>query len=105
MGAYEKSQFEGLPEQNRNSAWLIVYPNPASGTATFEYSLEASGEVELAVYDLSGRRIAELVDGSQSKGHHKVHWNTNGWPAGIYFYRLSSVDGQLSTSGKVVVEK
>ena len=105
MGAYEKSQFEGLPEQNRNSAWLIVYPNPASGTATFEYSLEASGEVQLAVYDLSGRRIAELVDGSQSKGHHKVYWNANGWPAGIYFYRLSSVNGQLSTSGKLVVEK
>jgi len=61
--------------------------------------------VRLAIYDASGRRVRELVSGTEPAGTHDVVWDLRDEsgqpvPAGVRFARLD-VDGQALT-GKVV---
>ncbi|NOX19352.1 MAG: T9SS type A sorting domain-containing protein [Chlorobi bacterium] len=77
------------------------YPNPfgksgaGSGTfTTIKYFVPLkngeSADVSLKVYDLLGRKIAELVNGKQTPGEHQVKFNSKKLPSGIYFYSLRS---------------
>jgi hypothetical protein len=68
-------------------------PNPFTSDATLSFSLAERGPVELAVYDVSGRRVATVFSGERNAGEHAFHWNGigddgNRASAGIYFCRL-----------------
>ena len=63
--------------------------------------LAPSSSVELAVYDLLGRRIAVLIDGEQDAGRHTRVWNTGGLASGVYVYRLRA--GDFTDTGKMIV--
>jgi uncharacterized repeat protein (TIGR01451 family) len=84
-------------------------PNPAfSGTRfSFAISAAAAGErMNLAVYDLSGRRVATLIDGPAKAGRHEAVWNLHGndggrAQSGVYFALLRV--GRLEQSSKIVV--
>lgn len=66
------------------------YPNPFNPSTTITYRLEASDHVRLEVFDVTGRRVAVLVDGAQSAGAHEMRFNASGLASGVYVYRLSS---------------
>jgi hypothetical protein len=68
-------------------------PNPAPGTARFSLSLPRAMDVDLAAYDLAGRRVATLQRGALAAGVHPIAWNgrtDRGDTAhdGVYFVRL-----------------
>lgn len=62
----------------------------ASGSTRISYSVPRDGNVRLAVFDVSGRKVGDLVNGFQAAGTHRVDWNAEGHPSGIYFYRLTA---------------
>lgn len=69
------------------------YPNPFNGETVIGYEVAAAGPVELAVYDVLGRRVAHLVGEEQGAGAHQVMWDGldgRGRPAatGVYLCRL-----------------
>ena len=66
------------------------YPNPFNPTTTIRYALPEAAVVQLAVFDLLGRRVALLHDGPQAAGRHAVAWDATGVPSGTYFYRLTA---------------
>ena len=77
------------------------YPNPFNARTAIRYSLHAGGDVELVLFDVTGRRVATLVDGQQPAGTHAVYWDgrtDSGVEAasGVYFYRLQAGDRQRS---------
>ncbi len=71
-----------------------VFPNPASETITFSYSLPKAAErVTIKVYDLAGRLVAVPLDEVQSVGHHTFEWNVEdqaGLANGLYLYKLQA---------------
>lgn len=74
---------------------LSCHPNPFGPRTTVSYFLPEQAEVELAVYDVSGRLVAALESGHRAAGEHTVRWdgaNARGRPAatGIYFVRLTT---------------
>ena len=69
-------------------------PNPFSHSTTFAISLPSEAEVDLAVHDLAGRRIATLAHGRLGAGRRIYTWNGGGVRDGVYFVRLS-VDGRM----------
>lgn len=74
------------------------YPNPFNAQTTIEFSLGVPGEVDLSVYDLLGRKIANLKSGMLEAGRHSLIWdgtNRSGEvvASGIYFYRLETSEG------------
>ncbi len=82
---------------------LEVGPNPANPVTTFSFELRSASSVNLEVYDVSGRRVAELLSGRQEAGAHVVTWDASGLGSGVYLARLQ-VGGE-SQAGKVVVVK
>jgi len=78
-----------------------VYPNPVQGRGVIEYSVPVSGDVDLRVYDVSGRCVRNLVDGYRMKGYHRVVWDTRDnfgrlVSSGVYFVRMSTHRGVWS---------
>ncbi len=67
-----------------------AFPNPAADGTTFSYYLPEDGEVELAMFDAAGRRVAVLADGFETAGEHAVSWDTSGHAPGVYLFRLTA---------------
>ncbi len=82
-------------------------PNPARGNVTLRFTLPVAGHASLAIFDVTGRCVATLIDGSRPAGAHESVWRGTdgaGGPvgAGLYFARLS-VGGRALTRRVVVV--
>jgi hypothetical protein len=78
-------------------AGLTAWPNPFNPKTTLSFRLPSSGQVELSVYDTSGRRVRVLLDEWRESGDHHVQWNgCNGEGrlvgSGVYLVRVSSAD-------------
>ncbi|MCD4690434.1 metallophosphoesterase [bacterium] len=97
----------GLPDTGPTRLALApCRPNPARSGATMSFVLPSRAEVRLKVYDVTGRRVAVLVDEVLDGGGHDVEWDlrdaTGGAVAsGIYFVRLDA--GGSSAHEKLVV--
>ena len=89
------------PDNPRNLYLAQSYPNPAAGPLTIEFGVARAGEVELAVYDLAGRRVATLFDDYLTPGQRVITWDGRGADGrravdGVYLYRLSSAEDVLT---------
>lgn len=79
------------------------YPNPFNPTSTISYSIPEDGFVRLEVFDISGKRVAALVDEPQPAGDYVAAWNAGDLPSGVYLYRLQ-VNG-YSAFKKLLLQK
>jgi outer membrane protein assembly factor BamB len=93
-------QIAGMP-----SSELIMdsYPNPFNPTTVISYQLSAASFVNLAVYDVSGREVAELVNGWRDAGVHEVTFDGSNLVSGVYVYQLTT--GIQSSVGKMMLVK
>jgi hypothetical protein len=69
------------------------FPNPFRDAATFAFTVARESRVTLQVYDVTGRRIATLVDDERAPGRHAVRWDGRDHTGrtvgtGVYFYRI-----------------
>jgi hypothetical protein len=78
-------------------------PNPFKHSTVISYSLPATTEVTLSIYDIAGRLVETLVNETQQPGIHQVRWNRKSDPSGVYFYRMNA-DEFIETRKMVVVE-
>jgi len=97
------------PATPRALELALPAPNPARGGTRIWYGVpadRAGGMLELAIYDLSGRRVRTLQSGQAEPGRHSASWDLRDESgavarAGVYFARLSL--GSEARSQKVVV--
>ena len=71
------------------------YPNPFNPVTTINYDLPKQSYVNLYIYDILGREVANLVGQVMPPGYQSVVWNTNNnlgisVSAGIYFYQIQT---------------
>src|SRR5262249_33976751 len=77
----------------------FVAPNPVVRASFLKFPTSRPGPLRVALFDVSGRRVRNLADDSQSPaGLHVVPLGDRGdngarLDSGIYFYRIRSVDG------------
>lgn len=80
------------------------FPNPFNPSTNITYSVKKSSEIRIAVTDILGREIIELVNGRHIAGVHSVRFNPSGMASGIYYYSMF-VDGSLFDSKKMILIK
>jgi len=81
-------------------------PNPFANSTELRFELKSSGRVALSVYDVTGRMIATVANGSFGAGRHTVSWNGQDGtgrrvPSGVYFARLQA--GTFHRTQRLVV--
>ncbi len=91
----------GVENGRSISARFASSPNPFSSGAAITVDLEHPSQVLLAVYDASGREVERLMEGRMEAGHHERRWEGAGFPAGLYFCRLT-VDDATETKGMIL---
>jgi hypothetical protein len=69
------------------------FPNPFNPTTTITFALPEASHVSLAIYDVLGRKIVDLVNGSKAAGYHSILWNASGSASGVYFVCFIASDG------------
>lgn len=69
---------------------LHNYPNPVTTTTIIAFDLARPEHVRLAVYDMLGREVAALLDGSKPAGRHEIAFTPEGLAGGTYLYRLDA---------------
>ena len=77
----------GVTPTSASKVSFSVYPNPAR-SATVSFALPRRDDVDLSVFDLSGRKVATLAKGSLPAGQYTREWSGKGVGAGVYFVRL-----------------
>ena len=83
-------------------------PNPFNPETTIRFALPRATRVDLAVYDVAGRRVATLASGRFAAGRHAVRFSGTSdagtrLGSGVYFYRLAA-DGRVLTRRMVLVK-
>jgi hypothetical protein len=84
------------------------HPNPFNPTTTISFTLPAPAHVRLAVYNVEGKLVKRLINGTRDEGNNRAVWDGTdiaGKPvsSGIYFCRLE-VGGQTLTKKMVLLE-
>jgi len=76
---------------------LSAQPNPFNAALQLQFLLRTTSQVNLSIFDVQGREIAQLLDGSLAAGEHQLTWDARGFPSGIYFARISTVHALETT--------
>lgn len=95
-----EEQISGIPNDYNLSQ---NYPNPFNPSTSFTYSLKQSGDVQISIYDASGKEIKSLVNGYRNAGNYLVRLNAADFASGIYFYRI--VTNNFTMTNKMVLLK
>lgn len=77
------------------------YPNPFNPSTRIDFRLDQPGTVDLAVFNLAGRRLATLEQGALASGNHVAVWNGRtddgvAVASGRYAYVLTTASGRIS---------
>ncbi|HAC16332.1 MAG TPA: hypothetical protein DCE78_10380 [Bacteroidetes bacterium] len=79
------------------------YPNPFNPSTNISFSLPESDYIQLEVFDLTGRVVTSLVNGTMSAGTHNIKFDAGNLANGIYLYRLTG--SQFSQTNKMMLIK
>ena len=66
------------------------YPNPFNPVTTISYDLSQDSPVNIAVYDIRGRVVSELVNESKAAGYYEVTWDGTDVASGTYLIRMTT---------------
>ena len=79
------------------------YPNPFNKSTTIAFGQTRDAQVKLSVYDILGRKVAELFNGWLQVGIHRITFTGQNLSSGIYFYRL--IAGGFVETRKMILLK
>ena len=79
------------------------YPNPFNPVTEIKYSIPRSEKVSLAVFDIDGNKIQQLVNKVQAGGIYSVKFSSGNYASGVYFYRLRA--GNFTDVKKMIILK
>jgi len=84
------------------------YPNPFNPVTQIKFAIKERGNVKLEIYDIRGRKVKDLVNGTLDAGSHSETWRGdnnlgNSVGSGIYFYKLRA--GRYTSTKKMLLMK
>jgi photosystem II stability/assembly factor-like uncharacterized protein len=105
MFALNLDEIEAVPQNSDVPASYLlvsVYPNPFNAVANIDFRIPKAGNMEIAVYDLTGRKAATLLSGYQPAGRARVQWAAQNFATGTYLIRLTAA-GQTRVSKALLI--
>ncbi len=79
------------------------YPNPFNPSTRIDFELPVDVNVNITLFDISGKEVLNLVNETKRAGYHTVQLNGGGLSSGIYFYNI--IAGDFVQSKKMTIIK
>ena len=83
-----------------------AYPNPFNPVTTLRFDIpnsDISQKVLLLIYDINGRQVESLVNGSKLPGAYQIKWQADQFASGMYFAKL--ISGEIVKTQKIILLK
>jgi hypothetical protein len=95
----------GISGENNPTIYALEqnFPNPFNPSTVIRFSLPASGNVTLNVYNSLGEKVAELVNSTMPAGNHQIEFNSKDLSSGLYFYEIRT--GDFTSIKKMILMK
>ena len=81
------------PSQNELPENFVLhqnYPNPFNPATRISYEIPKFGFVEISIYDITGKKVADLVNQVLNPGKYTADFDGSHLSSGVYFYRLQA---------------
>jgi hypothetical protein len=91
-----------IGDVNSNLSISESRPNPVSGIASFDYSVQNSGLVTVVLTDMMGREISTIFSGNVNAGTHSLEVSSSDLASGVYQIIVKSGDSFATRSIQVV---
>lgn len=106
-----KFDWSGPPLSTEGGSGLIPsafrlgwnYPNPFNPVTAITYDIPKASQVELTVFDVTGRQLKKLVSEFKQPGSYRVTFDGTQYSSGLYFYRLTA--GDFTETKKMILLK
>jgi hypothetical protein len=79
------------------------YPNPFNPITRIEFQIPQKENVEIKIYDITGREVTTLINEVKNPGTYSVSFDGSKYASGVYFYRIKT--GEYISSRKLVLLK
>jgi hypothetical protein len=79
------------------------YPNPFNPNTVISWQSSVGSNIKIIVYDVLGNELEILVNNYFEAGNHRINFDANGLPSGIYYYRI--VSGNFTQTKKMLLLK
>ena len=90
----EWTDVEGEDVPGTGALQLRSWPNPFNPSTTIAFNAAQQGQAQVRVYDIRGRLVQEVFDGTAHAGENRIAWDATGLPSGVYLARVKMAAGQ-----------
>ena len=82
---------------------IITYPNPASNYTSIQFNLLEDSDVELALFDVTGRKLIQILDERMPAGQYSYEVDLSILSGGVYYTSILT-QNQVATSKTVIIK-
>lgn len=82
---------------------IAIAPNPVVDQIVVDYQVGAAGQVQIELYNMSGRFVAQIESATKPAGNHRLSYDASDIPSGIYMMRLQS--NQTIHTSRIIISK
>ncbi len=100
---FSDSDVSAVAARGETASVVGAFPNPFARETTIRFTAAEATALRLAVYDVMGREVAVLADGTVEAGQHDVVFDARGLASGLYVYRLTA--GSQVETGRITLLK
>jgi hypothetical protein len=98
-----KSGVAGEEEIPTEFALTQNFPNPFNPATEIQYAIPSASNVKLEIFNITGEKVATLVEGYMNEGTYNVSFNASSLPSGMYLYRINA--GSFVQTRKMILLK
>lgn len=99
MYKFTKDQFRSEVKTSPRTSAIDLqqnYPNPFTASSIIRFTASERSPVKIEVYDLLGRMVKTLFEGTVDAGEYSANFDGGNFPNGIYICKLSTPASSLS---------
>ena len=85
---FEKIIYADIEEGINDDEVLHLYPNPTTSAFNLEYTLNEADNVDINIYDITGRQLKHIFHSGQNPGKHLEQIDIHDFPTGIYLVKM-----------------